>query len=110
MPPDDVHRGPDRDLAAADLCRLAAICHYEPEPAFAEEGVFRAMNPQLTARVLLGMFASFVLFQEILGLKKTQLYDREGKPLSAKGHADGLPVWSLPTAFAGPDGNFTIIY
>jgi hypothetical protein len=39
-----------------------------------------------------------------------QLYDSQGKPLSAKGRAEDLPVWSLPTAFANPDGNFTIVY
>jgi hypothetical protein len=39
-----------------------------------------------------------------------QIYDAEGKPLPAKGRADGLPVWSLPTAFVEPDGNFAIIY
>lgn len=43
MPPDDVSRGIERELAFADLCRFAAICHYEPEAEFAEEGVFRAM-------------------------------------------------------------------
>jgi len=42
-----------------------------------DQGVFRPMDPRLTARVLLGMFASFVLFQEIFGLKKTQPYDTE---------------------------------
>jgi hypothetical protein len=39
-----------------------------------------------------------------------QVYDHEGKHTSAKGHADGLPVWSLPTAFADQSGNFTIVY
>ncbi len=39
-----------------------------------------------------------------------QLYDRGGNPISAKGHADGLPPWSLPTAFADESGNFTIVY
>ncbi len=39
-----------------------------------------------------------------------QLYDGDGKPISAKGHADGLKPWSLPTAFAESDGNFTIVY
>lgn len=43
MPPDDLSRGIERDLAFADLCRLAAVCHYEPEAEFADEGVFRAM-------------------------------------------------------------------
>lgn len=41
--PEDIAPRADRDLAFADLCRLAAICHYEPEGAFAEEGVFGAM-------------------------------------------------------------------
>jgi hypothetical protein len=39
-----------------------------------------------------------------------QLYDREDKPLPAKGRGDGLPTWSLPTAFVEPDGNFTVVY
>jgi hypothetical protein len=39
-----------------------------------------------------------------------QVYDRAGGPLSAKGRADGLPVWSMPSAFVEADGNFTIIY
>jgi AcrR family transcriptional regulator len=42
-----------------------------------DEGAFREINPQVAARAYWGMFASFVLFQEILGLKKTQRYDRE---------------------------------
>jgi len=39
-----------------------------------------------------------------------QVYDRESRPISAKGRADGLPTWSLPTAFVEPDGKFTIVY
>ena len=35
------------------------------------------MNPQLAARSLFGMFASFVMWQEIFGFKKTQPYDSE---------------------------------
>src|SRR5215471_12544215 len=42
-----------------------------------DEGVFRAMDAQLAARALFGMFASFVLWQEIFGLRKTQPHDRE---------------------------------
>jgi AcrR family transcriptional regulator len=42
-----------------------------------DEGAFRQVDPQLAMRGLLGMFASFVLFQEIVGLKKTQPYDGE---------------------------------
>jgi TetR/AcrR family transcriptional regulator len=42
-----------------------------------DEGVFRRMNPQLAARAFFGMFASFVMWQEIFGFKKTQPYDSE---------------------------------
>ena len=39
-----------------------------------------------------------------------QLYDQDGKPTAEKGRADGVPVWSLATAFARPDGDFVIVY
>jgi len=42
-----------------------------------DEGAFRPMDAQLAARALLGMFAGFVLWQEIFGLKKKHPRDRE---------------------------------
>ena len=42
-----------------------------------DEGAFRKVDPELAARGLFGMFASFVLWQEIFGFKKTHPYDRE---------------------------------
>jgi hypothetical protein len=39
-----------------------------------------------------------------------QVFDSSGKPTSARGRTDGLPVWSLPTAFANRDGGFLIVY
>ena len=39
-----------------------------------------------------------------------QLYDAAGNPASEKGRADGVPVWSLATAFAKEDGTFVIVY
>jgi AcrR family transcriptional regulator len=42
-----------------------------------DDGTFRRMDPQLAARAFIGMLASFVLWQEIFGFKKTQPYDRE---------------------------------
>jgi hypothetical protein len=39
-----------------------------------------------------------------------QLYDRAGNPSSEKGRADGVPVWSLVSAFAKADGSFAIVY
>jgi AcrR family transcriptional regulator len=42
-----------------------------------DEGAFRPMNPELAARAFFGMFASFVLWQDVFGLKKTHPHDRE---------------------------------
>ena len=39
-----------------------------------------------------------------------QLYNKDGQATSEKGRADGVPVWSLVTAFAKPDGSFVIVY
>ena len=39
-----------------------------------------------------------------------QLYDKDLNPMNEKGRAEGLPPWSLATAFATPDGNFVIVY
>lgn len=39
-----------------------------------------------------------------------QVFDKAGQPVSEKGRADGVPAWSLVTAYARPDGGFTIIY
>ena len=39
-----------------------------------------------------------------------QLFDSEGTAAGEKGRAPGVPVWSLPTAFAKPDGGFVIVY
>jgi hypothetical protein len=39
-----------------------------------------------------------------------QLFDNSGKPIGAPGHAPGLPVWGLPSVFAGHEGDFTIVY
>ena len=39
-----------------------------------------------------------------------QVFDKEGKPTAEKGRADGVPAWSLATAFAKQDGTFVIVY
>jgi hypothetical protein len=39
-----------------------------------------------------------------------QVFDKNGQPEGATGHADGVPTWSLVAAFARPDGGFTIVY
>ena len=38
-----------------------------------------------------------------------QLYDKTGQP-TEKGRADGVPVWSLVSAFVKQDGGFVIVY
>jgi hypothetical protein len=42
-----------------------------------DEGAFRSVNAQLAARSLFGMFASFVLWQEIFGFKKKHPHERD---------------------------------
>ena len=39
-----------------------------------------------------------------------QVFDNDGNPVSEKGRAPGVPVWSLPTAYPKPDGNFVVVY
>ena len=39
-----------------------------------------------------------------------QLFDKNGKATAEKGHINGVPVWSLATAFAESDGRFVIVY
>jgi hypothetical protein len=39
-----------------------------------------------------------------------QLFDNSGRPSGVQGHAPGIPVWGLPSAFADDQGNFTIVY
>lgn len=39
-----------------------------------------------------------------------QVYDEAGNPTSEKGRAEGVPAWSLATAFVKQEGSFVIIY
>jgi len=39
-----------------------------------------------------------------------QLYDKAGNPTSEKGNVEGVPAWSLVTAFPKSDGDFVIVY
>ena len=41
------------------------------------DGAFRQLDPQLAARALIGMFAGFIMWQEIFGFKNKQPRDRE---------------------------------
>lgn len=63
------------DMFVASMTARNPIANYIQKRI--DEGAFRPMDAQLAARGLFGMFASFVLWQEIFGLKKTQPYDRD---------------------------------
>jgi hypothetical protein len=39
-----------------------------------------------------------------------QLFDSAGRATGEEGHAPGVPMWGLPSAFADSQGNFTIVY
>src|SRR6185369_4347875 len=63
------------DMFVASMTARNPIANYIQKRI--DEGAFREMDAQLAARGFFGMFASFVLWQEVFGLKKTQPYDRE---------------------------------
>ena len=63
------------DMFVASMTARNPIANYIQKRI--DEGAFRPMDPQLAARGLFGMFASFVLWQEIFGMKKTQPHDRD---------------------------------
>ena len=42
-----------------------------------DQGAFRRVDPHLAARALFGMFASFVLWQDIFGFKQKHPHDRD---------------------------------
>jgi hypothetical protein len=44
------------------------------------------------------------------GTLSWQVFDKQLKPTSEKGRADGIPTWSLPAALARPDGGFVIVH
>ena len=39
-----------------------------------------------------------------------QVYDKSGNPEGSPGRTDGVPIWSLVTAAARPDGSFLLVY
>ncbi len=39
-----------------------------------------------------------------------QVYDQIGNSVGRRGHSDGVPVWSLLSAYAKPDGGFVIVH
>jgi hypothetical protein len=38
-----------------------------------------------------------------------QMYDQSGRAVGARGHEDGVPVWSLLSGYTRPDGTFVIL-
>ena len=63
------------DMFVASMTARNPIANYIQRRI--NEGAFRPVDPQLAARGLFGMFASFVMWQEIFSLKKAKSYDRE---------------------------------
>ncbi len=39
-----------------------------------------------------------------------QVFDKDGKSLGEREHTEGVPAWSLITAFARPDGRFGLVF
>jgi hypothetical protein len=110
-----ISESPGQILAAAETHGRVFFIRLEPKTG----KVSSPVSPETQAKypVAMGNTRGEVLlvWAEGTGWNKGgsvawQVYDRAGEPVFAKGRADGLPVWSMPTAFVGADGNFTIIY
>lgn len=39
-----------------------------------------------------------------------QVFDANGRTIGPEGHAPGVPIWSLVSAFTAPDGSFRVMY
>ncbi len=63
------------DMFVSSMAARHPIANYVEKRI--QEGAFRQLDPQLTARALIGMFAGFIMWQEIFGLKNKQPRDRE---------------------------------
>ena len=44
------------------------------------------------------------------GTLNWQVFDDNGQPIGSTGHAQGVPAWSLVSAFTAPDGSFRVMY
>jgi AcrR family transcriptional regulator len=63
------------DMFASSMADRHPIANYIQRRI--DQGAFRPVNPQLAARSLFGMFASFVLWQQIFGLGAKHPHDRD---------------------------------
>ena len=109
-------------VSVAAALTVFALVGCGPAPASPRTEGVDAAAPAAPKTVRIGVDAShepaggFIIFgTEGTGWNKGgavawQLYDPAGNPTSEKGRADGVPVWSLVSAFAKPDGNFVIVY
>lgn len=102
-------------LAAAETHGRVYFVRVDPRTASVSEPV----SPESQAKhpVVIGNTRSEVLlaWTEGTGWEKGgavawQIFDKDGHATSEKGRADGVPTWSLATAFAKPDGDFVIVY
>ena len=62
------------DMFASSMADRHPIANYIDRRI--DQGAFRPVNPQLAGRAFFGMFASFVLWQEIMGFRQKQPHDR----------------------------------
>jgi len=109
--------GPHGALAAWETAGQVYFARADPatlqvsEPT-APSGVARRKHPVVVANgqgeTLLGWIESTGMAKG--GAAAWQVFDREGKPTSKKGRADGVPALSFVAVFAKPDGTFVIVY
>ncbi len=106
---------PEAILAAAETHGKVFFVRVDPKTGQTSSPVspdIQAKHPVVVAN---SKGATLLVWAEGTGWNKAgavafQLFDKNNQPLSKKGRAEGLKPWSLPTAFADSDDNFSVVY
>ena len=110
-----ISESPADILAAAETHGRVFFVRVDPKTGQASSPVSPDIQAKHPVAVANSKGETLLVWAEGTGWNKGgavafQLFDKENQPLPEKGRAEGLKPWSLPTAFAESDGNFTIVY
>jgi hypothetical protein len=110
-------QGPTTVIAAWETADRALFARVDPQTLsvskkFAAPSRDNAKHPVIVANPRGDMLLAWTegTGWEKGGALAWQLYDRNDAPVGAAHRVDGVPPWSLPSAYVQPDGNFTIVF
>lgn len=109
--------GKDRVLAAWETAEQVYFANVNPKTMLVSKPIAAPGSTKRKHPIAVGNAKGETLFAWTEGTAWAkggavawQLYDPSGNPASENGRAEGVPIWSLVTAFAKPDGVFVIVY